>query len=532
MKRQGVTLPERRVELYQRYVETLIKHWNLARGLAGRPEKDLDLLDTLRILQPLALWMHETSPGVGLVKEGDLHRELQRIFAERKERDPEKAAHQFLVDVREHTSLLLDRGGRQYGFIHLTFQEYLAAAALAQKGQQEVGPIVSALSSHVGEAPWREVSLLTLGYLALVQQRDQAASAVLGELLQRSPGPAGEAAILAGEAVVDMGRGVITSEIRERIVTALFKTMRSGQQVKPARKAEAGAVLSMIGDPRPEVVTIDGMELCWVPAGSFLMGLKKKGWSGRDEKPQFECSLPYDLWIGRYPVTVAQYVEYEKESGKEPKRWSRRNLNRPMMGVGWYDAVEFCRWLTEKWQTSGKVGAEWEVRLPSEAEWEKAARGGLTIPSRPVIRVAGNLALKGRFRNIVNPNPGRQFPWGARQDIDQLSDDLISTNKFDVVGCAKGGESPYGVEELIGNMSEWTLSLWGKDHVEAFFRYPYKRDDGRENLSASGTVLRVLRGGWISDQNRPVYCTSRDREVPDLSAGIFGFRVVLSPVSL
>ena len=88
MKRQGVTLPERRVELYQRYVETLIKHWNLARGLAGRPAKDLDLMDTLRVLQPLALWMHETSPGVGLVKEGDLHRELQRIFAERKRTGP------------------------------------------------------------------------------------------------------------------------------------------------------------------------------------------------------------------------------------------------------------------------------------------------------------------------------------------------------------------------------------------------------------------------------------------------------------
>src|SRR4029078_296133 len=96
------------------------------------------------------LWMHETSPGVGLVKEGDLHRELQRIFAERKQRDPEKAAHQFLADVREHTSLLLDRGGRQYGFIHLTFQEYLAAAALAQKGQQETGPVVDGLAAHVG----------------------------------------------------------------------------------------------------------------------------------------------------------------------------------------------------------------------------------------------------------------------------------------------------------------------------------------------------------------------------------------------
>ncbi|PYQ57800.1 MAG: hypothetical protein DMF53_21710, partial [Acidobacteria bacterium] len=326
MKRQGVTLPERRVELYQRYIETLIKHWNLARGLAGRPEKDLDLLDTLRVLQPLALWMHETSPGVGLVKEGDLDRELQRIFAGRKERDPEKAAHQFLADVREHTSLLLDRGGRQYGFIHLTFQEYLAAAALAQRGQQEVEPIMTALSSHVGEAPWREVSLLTLGYLGLVQQRDQAAGAVLGELLERSPGPAGEAAILAGEAVVDMGRGVIASDCRERIVTALLTTMRDDRHVRAVRRAAAGKALAVLGDPRFD------LDLWWlpkepdlgfveVPAGSFLMGNdpEEDPESNKGEQPRPPVTLPA-FWLGLYPVTVGQYGGFVEASGYDPER--------------------------------------------------------------------------------------------------------------------------------------------------------------------------------------------------------------------
>ena len=161
--------------------------------------------------------------------------------------------------MREHTSLLLDRGGRQYGFIHLTFQEYLAAAALAQKGQQEVEPIVAALASHVGEAPWREVSLLTLGYLGLVQQRDEAAGAVLGELLRRAPGPSGEAAILAGEAVVDMGHGVIASECHEKIVAALLAVMRDDRTVKPARRAAAGKALATLGDPRFDP------DLWWLP---------------------------------------------------------------------------------------------------------------------------------------------------------------------------------------------------------------------------------------------------------------------------
>ena len=88
MKRQGVTLPERRVELYQNYVETLLKNWNLARGLGRPPTRDLDVVETVRVLAPLALWMHETSPGVGLVKRGDLQRELERICAGRGGDDP------------------------------------------------------------------------------------------------------------------------------------------------------------------------------------------------------------------------------------------------------------------------------------------------------------------------------------------------------------------------------------------------------------------------------------------------------------
>ena len=118
MKRQGVALPERRVELYHKYVETLLNSWNLAPGLDGRGGIRLDLLDTVRVLAPLALWMHRNSPGVGLVKEGEVRAELERIHRERGAADPVAEAAAFLEDVRRHSGLLLDRGARQYGFIH------------------------------------------------------------------------------------------------------------------------------------------------------------------------------------------------------------------------------------------------------------------------------------------------------------------------------------------------------------------------------------------------------------------------------
>ena len=184
MKRQGVALPKRRVELYQNYVETLLQHWNLARGLDRPPSRDLDVMETMRVLAPLALWMHETSPGVGLVKREALKRELVAIYQKRNQPKPEQAAVQFLKDVREHAGLLVERGPGQFGFIHLTFQEYMSGVAIAQKGQSELSPVAMALAENIADDNWHEVSLLAIGYLGLVQQRDEAAGEVLKKVMQ------------------------------------------------------------------------------------------------------------------------------------------------------------------------------------------------------------------------------------------------------------------------------------------------------------------------------------------------------------
>lgn len=524
MKRQGIALPDRRVELYQRYVETLLKHWNLARSLAGRPVGDLDLLETLRVLQPLALWMHETSPGVGLVKERDLHRELERIFRERGQKDPERSAEQFLADVREHTSLLLDRGGRQYGFIHLTFQEYLAAAALAQKGQQEVGPIVDALEPHVGKATWQEVSLLTFGYLGLVQQRDEAAGAAIEELLKRAPGPTGEAAVLAGWAVADMGSGGVPVACRERVTEALLATMRDYRRVKPQQRAAAGAALADVGDSRPEVMTVDGMEFCWVPAGPFVMGSEEKDKeAGEDEKPQHECLLPHEFRMARYPVTVAQFRQFVEARGYKPGSGSLRGRpNAPVVEVSWFDAVAFCEWVTERWHEAGQLDRGWKARLPLEAEWEKAARGGLVVPAKPLIARVGE---QQRVAKVVdNRRPSRRYPWGERAESNRAN--YYDTEIFEpsAAGCFRSGASPYGCEEMSGNVFEWTRSLGGRE-----FHYPYDAQYGREDQEASTQVLRVLRGGAFGSDARFVRCAFRDWSSPAYRSGYLGFRVVLSP---
>lgn len=506
MKRGGVALPDRRVELYKNYVETLLKHWNLARSLAGRSGREVDLVETMKILEPLALWMHEVSPGVGLVKEGPLLRKLESLCAGRGHADPARAAESFLKDVRDHSSLLLSRGEHQYGFIHLTFQEYLAAVALARKAREGAGALVEALAPHVGEAPWHEVVLLTVGHLAIIDQWEQAASEVVEGLLDQAPGPPGEAAVWTGEAVADAGPGAVTADCRNKVVAALLETLRAAGRVEPARRAAAGKALAAVGDPRPEVMTVDGMELRTVPAGPFRMG------SGEDdpqslerEKPAHDCDLPYEYRIGLYPVTVAQFREYVEATGESPGDPDslRAPGNQPVVWVSWSEALAFCRWLESRWRKEGRLPEGWSVNLPSEAEWEKAARG----------------------------TDGRKYPWGENFDPDRANVHESGVGEASAAGCFPGGVSPFGCEEMSGNVWEWTRSLWGPDFSKPAFRYPYKRQDGREEFKASMQVLRAVRGGAYFSDSRLARCAYRGGRAPDSRLDVIGFRVVVLPFS-
>lgn len=492
MKRQGVTLPDRRVELYKTYVDTLLKHWNLARS-GGRPGRDLDLAETTKVLAPLALWMHEVSPGVGLVKEGDLHRELERIYESRGDSDPVRAADKFLEDVREHAALLLDRGGRQYGFIHLTFQEYLAAVALAQRAQKGAPAVAEVLAAHVGEAPWHEVTLLTIGHLGIVQQWDESASAVLEAILAKAPQPPGEAVILAGRAVADAGPGGVTAACRQKVIDMLLEVLQDDQHVSAPRRAAAGKALAALGDPRPEVTTVAGMSFCTVPSGSFRMG-REAGDSQAfdDEKPAYDHEIPYGYRIGRYPVTVAQFRDFIKATVGNSDRL-RGPDNHPVVGVSSHEAIAFCEWMTGLGHKGGWLEEGWVIRLPSEAEWERAARG----------------------------TDGRIYPWGPDSDPNCANYDNTGIGGPNAVGCFPGGKSPCGCEEMSGNVWEWTLSSW----------MPYTREESAQKVQDSYKRFRVLRGGSFSDSSRFVRCAFRNWLSPDYRDDVVGFRVVAAPFS-
>ncbi len=526
MKRQGVTLPERRVQLYDQYVTTLIATWNRARSLSGRaPGRDLDDVQTRRLLAPLALWMHRESPGVGLVKRAALHRELSRLLAEMGETNPEDAARRFLEDVRQYTALLLERGADEYGFIHLTFEEYLAAVGLALQAEGELGPVVDALAPHVGEQAWREVTLLAVAYIGIIQNMPGKAGQIAERLAESGAGKPGEAALLAGEAVLDAWPDGVKAESRTRILPRLVEAMQNVKAAPEVRR-RAGLVLGSL-DWLPE----DLDAFVRIPAGKFLYG---------DENERRE--IPYDFWMGKYPITNAQYARFVEDGGyanrdwwskegwewrqderrTEPAYWRDRKWNNPIfpvVGVTFYEAEAYANWLDEKVKAgrlqvsavSGKddalrkalVSGKYRVRLPMEAEWEYAARGA-TAQTSP---------LKGEGQG------GGIYPWGNDFNPAFVNSDESGLRATTAVCTYPQGVSPFGVWDMGGNVWEWTRSLYRK--------YPYDPDDGREDLD--GTDARVLRGGsWINNR-RDVRAAVR---FPDFFLNGIGIRVVFSPAKL
>jgi formylglycine-generating enzyme required for sulfatase activity len=555
MKRQGVVLPERRVELYDKYVETLLKHWNLARGLGRPASRDLDVVETMRVLAPLALWMHQASPGVGLVKREALHRHLETIYTGRQIEESAAAAQQLLADAREYAGLLLERGPAVYGFIHLTFQEYLAAVAIAQRGQGDAAAIADMLAAHVDDDNWREVTLLTIGYIGIRQQLDEVAGQVLVRLIETAPGEPGKAVVLAGEAVADTWPGGVTRACRNQVVESLLATMQAESHVGPQRRVEAGRGLARLGDPRPAVTAADAMPFGYVPAGPFWLG--DEGIS-EDEKPAHQVDIPYAYWLGQYPVTQAQFEEFVAAGGYQDapywpeaskagfwrddgrfkgrfdSDWRDRPYdlshpwmlpNHPVVGITWYEALAFCRWLTHRWQEAGKLPPPWQAQLPSEAEWEKGARGGLVVPSEPVIKAMGEGTLIQNPALVANPYPRRRYPWGeAKVTPKRANYEATEIQATSSVGCFPANVSPYGCVEMSGNVWEWTRSHWK--------RYPYDPQDSREALDAVPDVGRVLRGGAYYSGEEALRCAYRGRNNPRYWIDKNGFRFCVSPFTL
>ena len=240
-----------------------------------------------------------------------------------------------------------------------------------------------------------------------------------------------------------------------------------------------------------KITLSNGMELMRVPVGKFLMGSTKENkLADDDEKPQHTVDIPYDYFMARFPVTNELYNAYVKARGiKHPVDGWGKKKDHPVVNVSWNDAMEYCKWLNN--MLKAELPSDLALRLPSEAEWEKAARG----------------------------TDGWEYPWGNEFDKNKCNTNESGKGRTTSVGLySPRGDSPYGCADLVGNVWEWTHSLTKK--------YPYEASDGRENEKASGA--RVLRGSSFDSYGRRARCAFRYDYALVYPNYFFGFRVVAS----
>ncbi|MBP6471916.1 MAG: SUMF1/EgtB/PvdO family nonheme iron enzyme [Chloroflexi bacterium] len=556
-------LPEQRAELYMKATDAMLLPdyapdedvtEQIGRAVGGSMEIHRDLM------QHLAFHMHQKGEKQG--------REVSE--ATLREMMVQEPLYAGMVDdlialARVRGTLLEERMG-MYRFLHLAFQEYLAARYLAEIMRGVGG--VAAIAEFLEQGPlldswWREVALLTPGYLMVMS----APTAQL--LLQRLAGLDKEVSARTLPADVELAAAEIAATafwewgaprpelqdmqtaIRQKL-TGLLADRERAAQSKPPRRAAVGVAVAHLGDPRPEVMDVDAMQFCYVPPGPFWMG-SDDGES--NEKPQHWVEMPHAYWLSRFPVTNAQYALFMEEGGyaterywsearehgvwekgkvkgfveDEPRNWPVQfghpfDLpNHPVVGVMWYEALAYTRWLTERWREWLPDAPEkWGVRLPTEAEWEKGARGGVQIPAQAVIQPIAALRDHAATAVLLRENPHNQavYIWGSAPDANRANYKESGIGSSSAVGCFPGGVSPYGLEEMAGNVWEWLHSK----HKG----YEYRADDGREVVDASGDI-RMLRGGSYSSDQYRMRCAPRYGYYVHYGGRDGGFRVCVSP---
>jgi formylglycine-generating enzyme required for sulfatase activity len=237
-----------------------------------------------------------------------------------------------------------------------------------------------------------------------------------------------------------------------------------------------------------------------IAEGPFNMGSEPGEGISEHETPVHEVHLPA-FRIGIAPVTNAQYEVFVQETGTRVQRimdWMGQRpredrLDFPVAGITFEEARAYCEWLSRKTERS--------YTIPNEAQWEKACRGGITS----------------------------RYPWG-----DALDPERSNHGKSTLTAVTRHpAQNGFGMLDLVGNVRQWTLTLWGESRVkpDPKFGLPWK-SDRRNDGNASRQILRVIRGCSFAEDAANLRCSSRKGQLPTdagwIGAGI-GFRVALNP---
>ena len=282
--------------------------------------------------------------------------------------------------------------------------------------------------------------------------------------------------------------------VDENTAVALIKEYPANHIVRACllrREPTAGAQLSS-REPwkKPgrrageQIVGPDGGTLVWVPSGKFMMGSNE---GGSDQQPVHEVELD-GFWIGQCEVTNAQYRDFWRAKGRTFRPDNSQGDNHPVVYVTWQEAVDYCE--------------HYGLSLPTEAQWEYAARGPQSL----------------------------RFPWGNDWGKRKCCHDNNRgpRNRTFPVGSFPQGASPFGALDMTGNVFEWCAEWYGKDY--------YKEAPRKNPLGPSSGIAHVLRGGsWdhvFAHRSADRYYHKPDDRLPgwsDWASRCCGFRVVVRP---
>jgi formylglycine-generating enzyme required for sulfatase activity len=336
---------------------------------------------------------------------------------------------------------------------------------------------------------------------------------------------------LASDALLEIGINRVRrhpegERLMQRVQNLLASLVENNRLTLKERLLTA-ETLGRLGDSRFDIRAFnlpqryhDKPEKNWgflrIPAGPLVMGSKRGDNDAREDEfgNNNPLAFPYEFWINRYPVTVMQFEAFVEDGGYEraelwrgegarvwfrnrqraiPIAWHRQRLypNRPVTHVSWYEANAYCAWLQIRLKEIKfpLLIDEHRLRLPTEAEWELAARD----------------------------NGQSTYPWGD----EEWNSWRANINRSGIgdptpVGIYSAGATRKGLHDMAGNVWEWTLSCYRK--------YPYRA----EVNELRSTEPRAVRGGSWANEARAMRCASRLGLQPDGENGFLGFRVIIS----
>ncbi|GAB4579782.1 MAG: hypothetical protein Fur0022_25210 [Anaerolineales bacterium] len=567
-------LPKGRAKLYARCMDILLEEWDLKDKKLEFGEEIPTPKDKLSVLEQVAFHFARE----GLLQMG--REALESLIADPVSKfstptTPEK----FIQNIHERSGILVEVADGQYAFAHRALMDYLVADFMLDAQLDDM------LLAHADQEAWREVILVFAGLLksekrmtALVErmvaqpslQSVLMAGRCLLEDVQVSPQVRGRVAahiqaysphflqgfspefmdwlnVFASLAdqqfaawfpaflaqfpnlpALAQGFSAIllkTTEANKRRLLNLFLPL-AGEGQQAAARAFALQMLGHLGFQNapvwaalqtaraaPDTRVRQTATWAWcalgryaelglveVPAGEFLMG------KGDEQHPLY---LP-TFYIQKNPVTVEEWRKFVEASGHTPH--DADSLKDP--------AAHPVRYVT--WHEARKYTEFYGMTLPSEAEWEKAARGtdGREYPWGDEWRPkhantaeyweTGPRGLLARQFARLPENWTARLPWFKPSESTTTPVGTFSPQ----------GDSPYGCVDMSGNVWEWTRSIYQN--------YPYQAEDGRENLDASAQDPRVVRGGAFLYNRSNARCAVRGRNYPDLWVGNYGFRGVVS----